>query len=536
MSRRLVASLLIALVGLTSGARGDDVSTGASGEDKAILEALERLPEEQFTREAAAHLLRRAGFGGAPREIDALHAMGLAGAVDHLVEYDKRPDTLALFQPTLTERPSFRKMREMDQEERKKRFRALRMKDRRQFADLRSWWLEKMAKTSRPLEEKMTLFWHGHFTSSYRDVRNSYHMYLQNQLLRRRATGNFGDLCREIARDPAMLAYLNNRSNRKQHPNENFARELMELFTLGLGNYTEEDIRESARAFTGWTFGGNDFRVRKQWHDAGKKTFLGKTGNLDGDDVIDIILSKKATSEFIAAKIFRYFVHQDPAEEVIRDLGRTLRLSRYELKPLLKRIFLSREFYSDRAVGTRIKGPVVLVVSLLKTAEIEPRFAPIMANMSTPQLGQALFDPPNVKGWPGGREWITTSLLLERYNLCSSLVSSPKELRRRMFAVRKYLRRFIQGQDEKMEPKERNRRMERFKVTDAVILDVKEMTEGLETPGEIVDALVVRFLPVDPGREFKAALVEFLGSGPINQDRLHRLVQLIVSTPEFQLS
>ena len=284
MNRGMLVALILALAGLPLAARSDDPASPA----RATPDALERLTSGSFTRDAAAHLLRRAGFGGSPGEIDTLHALGLDGAVRHLIEYDRLDADLAAFEPTLKERPSYRTMRLMEKEERQKKAQELRRIDRRQFGRLRSWWLERMVSTKRPLEEKMALLWHGHFTSSYRDVRNSYHMYMQNELFREHATGNFGKLVHAIAKDPAMLAYLNNRSNRKQRPNENFARELMELFTLGLGNYTEEDIRESARAFTGWTFAGNRFVFRKKWHDTSEKTFLGKTGNFDGDEIIDM--------------------------------------------------------------------------------------------------------------------------------------------------------------------------------------------------------------------------------------------------------
>lgn len=521
-------------------------------------DALAPLPAEQFTREYAAHLLRRAGFGGTPAEIDALFQRGLVGAVDFLVDYENVPDELPAFEPELkfpqNVETRFRAMEQgldsvrgkgkpgedADTEAMREARRALEQGVRRdegqQLQRLRTWWLERMVLTQRPLEEKMTLFWHGHFCSGQRDVKASYHMFLQHELLRWHAVGNFGAFVKAIARDPAMLEYLDCRVNRAEHPNENFARELMELFTLGVGNYTEEDIKEAARAFTGWTFEGNTFLIRPSWHDWGKKTVLGKTGRLNGDDVIDHLLTQEVCARYIVRKIFRFFAHGDPSPEVINGLAHTLRASNYELKPLLRQLFQSREFYSERAVSQQVKSPIVLVASLLRTmavTEFPKRGAQAML-AAAGGLGQILFEPPNVKGWPDGKDWITTSTLLGRYNLAAALVSSPQELSDLAQSLAK--KRGKQGDDDTAMMEDESSQPARKKQKGRALFDVQRAVRGLKTPEEIVDRLCARFLAVKPSAELRDRLVAYLKEGSVDQERLHGLLMLIVSTPEFQLS
>ncbi|MCH8334226.1 DUF1800 domain-containing protein, partial [Candidatus Sumerlaeota bacterium] len=279
------------------------------------------------------------------------------------------------------------------------------------------WWANRMVATPRPLEEKMTLFWHGHFAAEQEKVRDYRLMLDQIAMLRENATGNFRDLLLGIARDPAMLIYLDNRENVRGHANENFAREVMELFSLGIGNYTEDDIKEAARAFTGWGSFGRRFLINSELHDEESKTVLGKTGDFDGEDVIDIILEQDAAADFIARKIYRFFVREDVSAEVNSRLAQTLRGGGYELKALLKQIFLSRDFYSPASYATHIKSPAEFLISSyrkLGLAEVPgtPQFAVTMGS-----LGQNLGNPPNVKGWDGGRSWINPSTLLVRGNI-----------------------------------------------------------------------------------------------------------------------
>ena len=279
------------------------------------------------------------------------------------------------------------------------------------------WWANRMLATKRPLEEKLTLFWHGHFATGQNKVRDARMMQRQNEMLRAKASGGLRDLLVGILKDPAMLVFLDNGENIKTHPNENFGRELLELFTMGVGHYTERDVREAARAFTGWTNDALAFRFDAAQHDFAEKTFLGRTGPLDGENIIDTILAQPVTGEFVAAKLYRFFVRDDVSGAVATDLGRTFRDSGYQIKPLLKRIFLSRDFYSPPSVATQIKTPVHLVVSTYRKLGLEE--VPTIPDFGrmTSSLGQSLFNPPNVAGWAGGRTWITPSTLLQRGNL-----------------------------------------------------------------------------------------------------------------------
>ena len=279
------------------------------------------------------------------------------------------------------------------------------------------WWAERMLDTDRPLEEKMALFWHGHFATAENKVRDYRKMLGQIDLFERHATGNFGDLLTAVAKDPAMLYYLDAGVNVKGAANENFAREVMELFTMGVGHYTERDVREAARAFTGWNFENLDFVVNTAQHDDGPKTFLGRTGNFDGVDVLGIILEQPVTAEFIAAKIYRFFVRQDPSPALTAQLGAVLRDNSYELRPLLRTVFLSRDFYSEASYGAHIKGPVEHVVTMLKQLGAEDVPGVPDFTSTTIALGQHLLNPPSVAGWAQGQSWITPALLQERGNV-----------------------------------------------------------------------------------------------------------------------
>ena len=280
---------------------------------------MQPLPPRDFDLPAARHLLNRAGYGGTPAEVMELAGLGLHGAVDWLVGYGDQPaltgpdlDPDLIRKRTAEERAQLKKaQKEQDAEElenvRTQRRQAV-AADRKQFQGLQQWWLGRMAKTPRPLEERLTFFWHGHFASSNRSVRDAYLMYAQNATLRDHARGPFVDMVTAIVHDPAMLKYLNNDRNLAKRPNENLARELMELFTLGVGNYTEADIKEVARALTGHAVDDNDFQLKERQHDAGDKKILGKTGPFDGTSVAALLASRPACARFIALKLYDHFV------------------------------------------------------------------------------------------------------------------------------------------------------------------------------------------------------------------------------------
>ncbi|MBX9602571.1 MAG: DUF1800 domain-containing protein [Bryobacteraceae bacterium] len=405
-----------------------------------------------WTYERAAHLLERAGFGGSPQDIEKLVKMGPKAAVDYLVDYERIDNPLppftesGVFSPEMmpdidrhysdfTEglRASYRLGSvygaKPDAPGVTRRYQPVinmlyyrNFSTRNEWLRAAQWWGDRMLNTRRPLEEKMTLFWHGHFATEHEKVNDYRLMQQQLAMLRANATGNFKTLLNGIAKDPAMLIYLDNRRNVKGAPNENFAREIFELFSLGVGNYTEKDIKEATRAFTGWDNYGLKFIIHEDKHDNGVKSFLGKSGNFSGEDVIDIILEQKTCAEFMSRKLYRYFVREDLTPELNARLARMMRESGYEMKPFLKTLFLSRDFYSPASYGTQIKSPVQYVISTYKKLGLSeipgtPYFATVMAN-----LGQNLGNPPNVKGWDGGRAWINPSTLLIRGNVARHLL------------------------------------------------------------------------------------------------------------------
>lgn len=397
--------------------------------------ALRPLAPEQFGEREARHLLWRAGFGGPPGASRELAGLGLDGAVARLLDFSSAsPDGDGGFSDGVirplpfAERQELQRARQRRDEDTLARFRMrqqeMEQADRAQMREIQRWWLARMAETPCPLQEKLALFWHGHFATSYRTVENSWHMLLQNRLFRSEAAGSFATLLRSVIRDPAMLAFLDNNRSRAGAPNENLARELMELFSLGAGGYTEADIKDGARALTGYGFEGNEFVFRRDWHDGGRKEILGRDGALDGDAFVEAILAQPRCTEFIALKLYRFFVHDMPGGpgdwekdrvEAVKDLAATLRRSNYELRPALTRLFKSAHFYDDANRASRIKSPVELVVGLLRTLD-PPEREPRTLLGALDLMGQRLFMPPSVAGWPDGRAWINTSTLFVRQN------------------------------------------------------------------------------------------------------------------------
>jgi uncharacterized protein (DUF1800 family) len=280
-----------------------------------------------------------------------------------------------------------------------------------------------MLSTPSPLTERMTLFWHSHFVSSQQKVKLAELMYRQNVTLRAQALGNFGAMLHAVARDPAMIVYLDSAQNRKGAANENFARELMELFTLGEGNYGESDVKEAARAFTGWSLDRErgEFVFRRAVHDYGSKTVLDRTGNFDGDDVIDILLAQPSTAEFVSRKLWREFVSPDPDAAEVKRIAARFRDSGYDIKTALYALLTSDAFYARENRGTLFKSPVDLVVGTLRQFGMHPGDT-IPFAVAAAGMGQNLFSPPNVRGWPGQEAWINTSSLLARKQFLDRLM------------------------------------------------------------------------------------------------------------------
>jgi uncharacterized protein (DUF1800 family) len=287
---------------------------------------------------------------------------------------------------------------------------------------LRAWWVREMLTTPSPLTERMTLFWHNHFTSAQDKVPYPQQMAQQNMLLRRDALGNFADLLHEVAKDPAMLQYLDGASNRKGRPNENFAREVMELFTLGEGHYTQRDVSEAARAYTGWSLDPDTqaYVWRANQHDDGEKTVLGQTGRFDGDQVLDILLERPETATFVTTRLWREFVSETPDPARIDVIAQQFRASQYQIEVALRGLFLSDAFWDDSNRGVLVKSPAEFVVGTLRAFDVSyDSTGAFAAQMRA--LGENLFAAPNVKGWPGGATWINSSTLLARKQFVEQL-------------------------------------------------------------------------------------------------------------------
>jgi len=391
---------------------------------------LDELPSDDWTPEAAAHLLNRAGFGGTPGEIAALHKVGRSRAVDFLLAGDEDAD---LFPPPAASEPvnlveMLSKSKELTEEERQMKKKEMQRIFRDQTIELRAWWLDRMRWTSHPAREKALLFWHGHWATSIEKVKEPFFMWQQNETLRTLSLGSFRRMASEISKDPAMMRYLDLQQSKRDKPNENFARELMELFTLGEGHYSEQDIAESARAFTGYRVkqSTRQFEFQPRQHDSGQKTFFGKTGNFTGDDVLDLILAHPETARFLARKLWVFYAGSEPSPELLNALADEYRSTDYDTGRLLKRAFNCREFYSPTVVRRQVKGPIQWLVGTCKVLEI-PLPSAIACNGILQQLGQIPFAPPNVKGWDGGRAWISSATLLLRYNIAGYIISGKAQ-------------------------------------------------------------------------------------------------------------
>ena len=377
--------------------------------------------------DGARHLLGRTGFAASASDIRAFAKLSRAEAADRLVKAAAAATTAITPPPSwVSEKPPApAKLQALSQPERQ----ALQRVNVEHAFELREWWFREMLTTASPLAEKMTLFWHNHFATSQQKVRFTPLVYRQNLLLRRNALGNFGTMLREMGRDPAMLVYLDGANSRKEQPNENFAREVMELFTLGEGNYSEKDIKEAARAFTGWSVDreSGEFMFRRAIHDYGNKTVLGKTGNFDGDQVFDILLNKPEVAQFITRKLWKEFVSMTPDEREVTRLAASFRESGYNIAKLMRIMLSSDAFYAPENRAALIKSPVEFVVGTMKTFDIEtPNLRPFV--LASALLGQNVFAPPNVKGWPGGEAWINTATLLGRKQLLDRLFKNEDRM------------------------------------------------------------------------------------------------------------
>jgi uncharacterized protein (DUF1800 family) len=563
----------------------------------------------EWNADKAAHLLSRASFGGTPEDIARLAAMTPQQAVRSLVYFDKidnrnlRPfDHSGIHDPGLEPFPESRpaatdKAKEtgwsLGVKVKPVGNRRIQPVANRFFYWLRAsametnrvsyWWANRMLTSNAPLQEKMALFWHGHFCSNEDKVRDYRKLLNQIELYQAKGMGSFRDLTVAVAQDPAMLCFLDARKNVKGAPNENFAREIMELFTMGVGNYSEKDVREAARAFTGWNYVDTKFIVNVADHDAGPKTFLGKTGNFDGVQVIDVIMQQPVTANFVAGKLYRFFVREDLDPTLQAQLGDVLRKNNYRIAPFMETLFLSRDFYSDASMGALIQSPVVLAVSTYrKLGQTSLPGVPDF-NAATGALGQRLLAPPTVAGWAQGRSWITPALLLERGNFARDVLFPdinflPPDRYNDALDIKQVATRIRDGADITTATSqaqggmvaEANRKADRDEdfntryasyrgwqmaiqrvkaiPRDTAQLNLSDMVrqKQLHTTAETVDYFLGRYMRVQPGPAARGRLIAFLdqdlGTSDIRaadsymEDSLRMLTHLIMCLPEYQLS
>jgi uncharacterized protein (DUF1800 family) len=490
---------------------------------------LKPLHASEWNFTTAAHLLNRAGFGGTPAEIENLAAMTHEQAVNYLVDYEKIPDptpdpTWAKPDPERQQRIAA--LRNATPEQKRRMQQEEQRMQREHLNELRGWWLARMAKGPRPLQEKLTLFWHGHFATSVEKVREAYFMWRQNELFRRLASGNWLQLLIEAGKDPAMLIWLDQAQSRKDHPNENFAREVMELFSLGEGHYTEHDITEGARALTGWSLDRQTekFIYRPVIHDTGTKTIFGRTGNFDGEDFIELIVAQPQSSVFITAKLWNFFAGEYPVAGLNYALADVFRKAGNNFKPVLRTMFLSEEFYDPSLIRNQVKSPVQWLVNSVRVLESELPPPLVSANLLR-SLGQDIFAPPNVKGWDGGLAWVTTNNLLGRYNEAATLVQGDISIVANMASAKK------PNQVRRIQNQMRGMRIGGVNVD-------KLFTEEQRTDkDQLVAALEKRLIQGKLKSKQEKTIHEFLDSKTeLNEAEIREAIRLVMSTPEYQLT
>ncbi len=599
--RKMLVCAATALAALFS-----STASAQSAPPDAWRDDLAPISAKDWNADKAAHLLERAGFGGTPEDIAQLAAMSPSEAVRSLV-YLSKASGLPAFEHSGIHDPGlepFPESRPAATDRAKETGESLGVKVKPQgnrriqpvankfFYWLRAsaletnrvsyWWANRMLTTNAPLQEKMALFWHGHFPVNEDKVRDYRKLLNQLELFQTKGTGSFRDLTVAVAQDPAMLTFLDAGKNIKGAPNENFAREIMELFTMGVGNYGEKDVREAARAFTGWNYVDTKFVINEVQHDTEPKTFLGRTGNFDGVQVIDIIMEQPVTATFMAGKLYRFFVREDLDPKLQAKLGDILRKNKYEIAPFLEAVFMSKDFYSPSSVGSQIQSPVQLAISTYKKLGLKAVPGVPDFNAATAALGQRLLAPPTVAGWAQGRSWITPGLLLERGNFARDVLFPdinfmPPDRYTNAPDIRQVSTRIRDGMDisaatsqaEGVLVAESNMAADRDEdfntryasyrgwqmaiqrvkpiPRDAAQLDLSAMVraKNLRTTAEVVDYFLARLMRVQPATSARAKLINFLdgdlGTADIKladtymEDSLRLLTHLIMSLPEYQL-
>lgn len=466
------------------------------------------------------HLFNRAAFGATPAELDVASRQPLRRVIRKLLDDSKVSEPLQVVDEQYDSKKELKGMLRGGTIDRE----ALRMRIRENaemVRDLNIQWLDRMAATKGTLREKMALFWHGHFAVRAQG-RNAQVMQHYGNVIRQNALGSFGDLLMAVSKTPAMLQFLNNQQNRKNAPNENFAREVMELFTLGRGNYKEQDIKEAARAFTGWQFTPEGaFAFRERVHDGGQKTIFGKTGAFKGEDVIQLLLEKPETAQFVVDRIYRFFVNETPDERRITSLADQFYKSGYQIADLMESIFAADWFYDKANVGAHVKSPVELLAGMRHALGVsfdQPQ--PQIFVQRT--LGQVLFYPPNVAGWTGGRNWIDSSSLLFRMKLPEYVLTAAEVN--------------VRAKDEGDVNAVLLARKGRNQFTTKANWDDFDKPFARTDETDLPDALAAYLLPFPLQNEQRTLLLKQLKPGQSQAEKIKTLTVGIMSLPEYQLS
>lgn len=462
--------------------------------------------EQPWNAKWAAHLYRRAGFGPSRFEMREAAKAGMEPTVDKLFAAPKEPTK----RPTAIEGPpGINPLTNMPDAS-------------RHGAQLRAAWLQRMIDGVEPLREKMALFWHNHFATSIKKVNDGPLMEKQGNLLYTHALGSFRQMLRDVSRDPAMLIWLDSNQNVKSHPNENFAREVMELFSLGVGNYKEKDIQEGARAFTGWHTSDGKFTFRASEHDGGPKVFLGQKGDFDGEDILRILLEQAACAKFITRKLYQFLVNENevPPDPFLAPIADAFRKSDYDIAVPVRTILRSKHFYSDYAYRQKVKWPIEYVLGVVRMVGVG-RTGLITVNpyslLGTLELmGQLLYAPPNVKGWEAGKAWLNTATVLARHNFSHAIVNGMGDLNEH---AKKYnLQAFLPAVDP------------------LVFMRTQELTE----PGKIVDLYANLLLPGDFRPDVRSKLIAHIEptrpETEAFEQRCRDAVFVLLTLPEYQLN
>lgn len=489
---------------------------------------LKPLAAERWNYATAAHLLNRAGFGGTPAETEALVKLGPEMAVARLVDFGKvgdewpRPEWA---HPDPDRAEKLRKLRDAPEPERRELRQAEQKQQRERAQELVLDWLDRMARTPRPLQEKLVLFWHGHFATSIQKVRDPWLMFRQLETFRSHAAGNWPDLLVAVTRDPAMLIWLDQAQSRKEHPNENYAREVMELFALGEGNYSEKDILETARALTGLAYDrvAQEPLWRPRQHDATTKTVLGQTAGFSPDEVIRHIATRPQSARFMAQKLWSWFASDSPAPELVAALAGEFERGGREFRPLLKKLFLAEEFYAPAVMGSQVKAPAVWLVMAVRQLQRDLPKLPATA-AALRDLGQALLAPPNVKGWDGGITWINTASLTSRQRYATLLVLGREGLPE-------------MAAGEKAERLRRLAAARRQKLGAKAPVDVTALFTEAErrSPEKLLPALQRRFLASPLRSGLREDVMQSLGEKP-DDGAVLAAVKTVVTSTDYQLT